>query len=100
MSIGASSTSRVVAEDSVATALEVEVSGRWDALALSELLIPFHSFLVQYTAERWVVRARTPGCHGEQLQDALLRIEEWRVESGVHAPVRHYDLGERVKPTR
>ena len=29
-------------------AVEVEVRGRWDALALSEELIPFHSFLVQY----------------------------------------------------
>ena len=28
-------------------AIEVEVDGRWDALALSELLIPFRSFLVQ-----------------------------------------------------
>ena len=62
------------------TTIEVEVRGRWDALALSELLIPFHSFLVQYDHERWLVHARAPGCHGEPLSDALARIEGWRAE--------------------
>jgi hypothetical protein len=62
--------------------IEVEVRGRWDALALSELLIPFHSFLVQHDQERWVVHARAPGCHGEQLSDALEKIEGWRIEQG------------------
>jgi hypothetical protein len=67
---------------------EVDVRGRWDALALSELLVPFHSFLVQHTTDRWVVHARTPGCHGESLLEALLAIEEWRAERGLDAPVR------------
>jgi hypothetical protein len=64
------------------TTVEVEVHGRWDAVALSELLIPFHSFLVQHGQERWVVHARAPGCHGEQLSDALEAIEAWRAEQG------------------
>ena len=62
------------------TTIEIEVQGRWDALALSELLIPFHSFLVQHDQERWVVHARAPGCHGESLSDALEKIEGWRAE--------------------
>ena len=59
-------------------AIEVEVDGRWDALALSELLIPFRSFLVQEDRERWVVHAYAPGGHGEPLADALEAIDEWR----------------------
>jgi hypothetical protein len=70
--IGASPATPVVAEESVGTPVEIDVDGRWDALALSELLVPFHSFLVQDTTERWVVHARAPGCHGERLADALL----------------------------
>jgi hypothetical protein len=77
-----------MAEGSVGTAVEIDVDGRWDALALSELLIPFHSFLVQRTAERWVVHARAPGCNGEPLADALRAIEEWRSERSLDAPVR------------
>jgi hypothetical protein len=60
--------------------IEIEVQGRWDALALSELLIPFHSFLVQHDHERWVVHARAPGRHGELLPDAIAAIEDWRAE--------------------
>jgi hypothetical protein len=70
----------VVAEEDVGTTVEIEVDGRWDAVALSELLIPFHSFLVQHTTERWVVHARAPGCHGEPLADALRAIDEWLAE--------------------
>ena len=62
------------------TTIEIDVDGRWDALALSELLIPFHSFLVQHGHERWVVPARAPGCHGEPLPDALEAIDGWSVE--------------------
>lgn len=68
--------------------VEVVVHGRWDALALSELLIPYHSFLVQRTRQRWVVHARAPGRHGEPLADALRAIEEWRAERRIEAPVR------------
>jgi hypothetical protein len=62
------------------TTIEIEVEDRWDALALSELLIPFHSFLVQHDHEHWVVHARAPGFHGEPLPDALEVIEDWRAD--------------------
>lgn len=75
-------------EASVVAAIEIDVRGRWDALALSERLIAFHSFLVQHSSERWVVHARSPGCHGEPLGDALAAIEEWRAERGIEAAVR------------
>jgi hypothetical protein len=68
--------------------VEVEVHGRWDALALSEELIPFHSFLVQHGPERWVVHARSPGRHGEPVDEALATIAEWRDERVVEAAVR------------
>ena len=66
-----------------ATAIEIDLDGRWDALALSEHLIPFQSFLVQYEERRWVVHARTPGCHGEDLADALRAIDDWVAERGL-----------------
>jgi len=59
-----------------------------NALALLERLIPFHSFLVQRTAERWIVHAQAPGCPGEPLADARHAIEEWRSERSLDAPVR------------
>jgi hypothetical protein len=62
------------------TTIEIEVEGRWDALALSEALIPFHSFLVQLDQERWVVHARAPGCHGKPLSAALDAIDDWCAE--------------------
>lgn len=64
------------------TAIEIEVEGRWDALALSELLIPFHSFLVQLDRERWIVHAHAPGGRGEALTTALEMIDDWRAEQG------------------
>ena len=70
------------------TTIEIEVQGRWDALALSELLIPFHSFLVQHDQERWVVHARAPGYPGEPLRDALEAIEEWRADRSAHVVQR------------
>ena len=78
----------VVAGHSVESEVRVDVRGRWDALALSTMLAPFHSFLVQHTTDRWVVHARTPGCHGEPLTEALRAIEEWRVERRPEASVR------------
>jgi hypothetical protein len=60
--------------------LEISIRGRWDALSLSQRLVPYHSFLVQYEPERWVVNAQTPGCHGERLTDALSAIEKWLTE--------------------
>jgi len=74
-----------LAESTTAAALEVDVDGRWDALALSEHLIRFHSFLVQYEAQRWVVHARAPGCHGEDLADALRAIDDWVAERGLES---------------
>lgn len=72
-----------LAEGDNATAIEVDLDDRWDALALSEELTPFHSFLVQYAAQRWVVHARTPGCRGEDLADALTAIDDWIAEYGL-----------------
>jgi hypothetical protein len=88
VSSGVAPAAPVGAEATVRIAVEIDVDGRWDALALSELLIPFHSFLVQHTIERWVVHARAPGCHGEPLADALLAIAEWRAERGMDVSVR------------
>ena len=87
MSTGASP-APASSDHGVTAAVEIDVCGRWDALALSELLVPFHSFLVQLTTDRWVVHARTPGCHGETLLEALRAIEEWRAEHGLDTPVR------------
>ncbi|MGH2971597.1 MAG: hypothetical protein ACRDLE_05610 [Gaiellaceae bacterium] len=74
-----------LAESTTAAAIEIDVEGRWDALALLEHLIPFHSFLVQYEARRWVVHARTPGGHGEDLADALRAIDDWVAERGLES---------------
>jgi hypothetical protein len=73
--------------------IEIEVHGRWDALALSELLIPFHSFLVQHDHECWVIHARAPGCRGEPLSDALASIDEWW--SGRHLRTASCRIGGR-----
>jgi hypothetical protein len=74
-----------LAESDAAAAIEIELDGRWDALALSEHLIPFHSFLVQYEEQRWVVHARTPGRHGEDLDEALRAIDDWVAERGLES---------------
>jgi hypothetical protein len=63
--------------------LEISIRRRWDALSLSQRLVPYHSFLVQYEPERWVVNGQTPGCHGERLTDALSAIEDWLAERDV-----------------
>jgi hypothetical protein len=87
-----------VVGDSGVAAVEVDVRDRWDALDLSELLIPYHSFLVQHTTERWVVHARAPGCHGEPLAGALSAIEKWLAERDLEdAPIRvdHQRHGDR-----
>ena len=87
MSVGASR-AQAVEPDSVTSEIEVDVTGRWDAIDLLELFVPFHSFLVQETTDRWVVNARTPGCHGEQLAEAVRAIEEWSAERDVAATLR------------
>jgi len=74
-----------LAESDTSAAIEIDVEGRWDALALSERLIPFHSFLVQYGAQHWVVHARAPGGHGEDLTDALRAIDDWVAERGLES---------------
>lgn len=66
-----------VETETSAAALEIDVDGRWDALALSEILIPYRSFLVQHHGHRWVVHARAPGGNGEPLESALRAVEEW-----------------------
>lgn len=88
MSIGALPAPPVEGESTAEATVEIDVDGRWEALGLSELLIPFHSFLVQHTGERWVVHARAPGCHGEPLADAVQAIEEWQAERRMAVSVR------------
>ena len=78
MSSGAAPAITAVAEASLGSTIEVNVGGRWDAVALLKRLVSFHSFLVQQTSERWVVHARTPGCYGASLDDALDVIDEWQ----------------------
>jgi hypothetical protein len=99
VSSGAAPATTAVAEASLETAIQIDVGGRCDAVALLELLIPFHSFLVQHTSERWVVHARTPGRHGESLADALDVIEEWQAKQGVNASVRVAGHPQRMTET-
>ena len=68
------------ADDALAAAVEIDVRGRWDAVELAELLIPYHSFLVQRTSDCWVVHARAPGHRGEPLAGALSAIQRWVAE--------------------
>ena len=68
--------------ESDTAAIEIEIDGRWDALALSEHLVPFHSYLVQHEGQRWVVHARAPGRHGADLTEALQAIEGWVATRG------------------
>lgn len=70
----------VAERESLATSVEIEVPNRWDALALSDTLIPYHSFLVEFDRQRWVVQARVPGNHGAPLDGALGKIKEWLVD--------------------
>jgi len=82
--------------------IEIEIRGRWDALRLAEVLIPYHSYLVHHEGQRWVVHARAPGCHGESLDDALRMIEDWLVErelgsSWCRVRGRPYRLGVRER---
>ena len=53
MSSAAAPATSAVARRSISTTVEIDVGKSWDAVALLELLIPFHSFLVQHTTERW-----------------------------------------------
>jgi hypothetical protein len=95
MSIGAAP-APVLAHHPVEGGAEIviDVRGRWDALALSEQLVPFHSFLVQHSIDRWVVHARVPGGRGESLEQAMQAIEEWRGERRLAAPA-HVDVRRR-----
>jgi hypothetical protein len=91
VSIGASAATRAEGEATAEATVEIHVDGRWNALALSEVLIPFHSFLVQHTAERWVVHARAPGFHGEPLAQALRAIAKWQADRRLDVPVHIAD---------
>jgi hypothetical protein len=61
-------------------AFELSITGRWDARLLARRLASYHSFLVQYEPEGWVLHGRAPGSHGERLRDALSAIEHWMTE--------------------
>jgi len=67
------------------TTLEIDVQSRWDAVQLLERLAPFHPHLVQldFPEGRWLVRAQTPGTHGETVTTAVDAIEEWHREKGI-----------------
>jgi hypothetical protein len=76
------------ANERTAVLLEIDVDGRWDALALAEHLVPFHSFLVQQARDQWVVHAQAPGRHGRPLAEALREIAAWRSGRRVEASIR------------
>ena len=61
----------------MSTTLEIDVYSRWDAVELLGRLSCYHSHLVQLDVpgERWLVRARTPGEHGEGIVGALAVID-------------------------
>ena len=87
MSSGVAPATTVGAEASVGSAVEIDVDGRWDALALSEL----HPLpLVPRSAHGPALgRARpSSGSHGEPLADALRAIEEWQAERRLDGSVR------------
>ena len=67
------------------TTLEIDVQSRWDAVQLLERLAPYHPHLVQldFPEGRWLVRAQTPGTHGETVTSAVDAIEEWHRERGI-----------------
>lgn len=56
--------------------IEIDVQGRWDAIALMRRLDHYHSYLIQLAPGRWQVHAQAPGCHGEPLPTALAAIDE------------------------
>jgi hypothetical protein len=64
------------------TTLEIDVFSRWDAVELLGRLSCYHSHLVQLDGlgARWLVRARTPGEHGEGIVGALAVIDAWQQE--------------------
>jgi hypothetical protein len=63
--------------------IEIRVGGRWNACALLERLAPYRSFLIEHGADRWVVHAQAPGCHGESMESAIAAIEECLDEHAV-----------------
>lgn len=64
------------------TTLEIDVRNRWDAVQLLDRLAPYHPHLVQldFPDGRWLVRAQTPGTHGETVTAAVDAIESWHRE--------------------
>ena len=82
--------------------VEVDICGRWDAVALSGCLVAYRSHLVEVTRGTWCVHAETPGYHGEALPDALSaivnclrarRVEEAVVRIDLRPFGRHAGLG-------
>jgi hypothetical protein len=54
--------------------IEIDVHGRWEAVALMRRLDPFRSYLIQLAPDRWLVRAEAH--RGESLRTALAAIDE------------------------
>ena len=80
--------------------VEVDIQGRWDAVALSERLVAYRSHLVEFAGERWRVYAATPGYHDEQLPDALSAIEDCLRERRVDDAVVRIEWRPMQPPTR
>jgi len=64
------------------TTIDIDVNDRWDAVQLLKRLAAFQPHLVQleHPTGRWLVRAHTPGTHGESLVGAVDAIDEWSRE--------------------
>lgn len=69
------------------TTLEIDVANRWDAVQLLDRLLPYNPHIVQldFPDGRWLVRAQTPGAHGESVTNAVETIEAWHRERGIPA---------------
>lgn len=79
--------------------IEIDVERRWDAVALMRSLDPYHSYLVQFAPERWLVRAECPGRHGESLPSALAAIGDSLAACHVEGAAVRID-GRRYLPER
>jgi len=71
----------------MATTLEIDVTGRWDAVTLLRRLASCHAHLIQLGVidDRWLVRAVMPGVHCEGIVDALDVVNRWHRERALES---------------
>ncbi len=64
----------------LASTIEIDIEGRWDALRLLRRLCAGHqhAFLVQVAADQWVAHAEPVGSREQCINDALAAMEELR----------------------